>query len=109
MSTRIDGFEFVVLSGFFPYLNGLNQYLAVTVGTPAAALVQCEGRGNQLGSILREPLCPVESVGGLLTAGERQLDRAFRVIADLLEAHQGIDPGGVHRLHVRRSAGVKVV
>jgi len=80
----------------------------MAVGTPAAALVECECRGDELGAVLCQPIGTVEGFGGLLAAGQRQFDAAFGTVAALLEAHQHIDPGGIQRLHVGGSAAKEI-
>ncbi len=108
MAAGIDRLQTVVLHCLLADLDRLHHQLAVAVGAPAAALVQRERRGDQFGPILRQPLRAVEGVRGLLAAGQRQLDGALGPIAALLETHQCIDPGRVHRLHVRGAATIEI-
>ena len=108
MSAGIDGLELIILRCLLADLDRLHHQLAMAVGASAAAFVERERRGNQFGPVLRQPLRTIEGVSGLLAAGQRQLDRALGTVAALLEAHQHIDPGRVHRLHVGCSAAIEV-
>src|SRR5207244_2354658 len=84
-----------------------HQELAMSVGAPTAALIQGEGRCDEVGSVSGQPLGAIERVGGFLAAGESHLDGALGMVTALLEPHHGVDPRGVHVFHVVSSAALR--
>ena len=108
MAAGIGHFQDIVLGEFLRRLHRHDQRLALTVQTAAAAFVQRELRINQFALVLGQPARAVEGRGRFLAAGQRQLERAPVLEAFLLDAHQGIDPGGVQRLHVGDAAAIEI-
>jgi hypothetical protein len=82
--------------------------VALVVELAARAFVEGERRVDPVAVLRGQPPGAVEDAVGLLAAGERQLDRAFRLVALLLVADQQVREDGGLGLVVARAAAVEI-